>query len=164
MKKHRSRAAHSVSMSRASTFQHLSLPPSFCQARGCSDALSFSLSPPQWFACSLPIFSALASLAHARRFLLSSLALSFSLPADSLLALSQLSHFSDSARFVNSESRLLPTKIHPHKSSDCCRQRFTISLLLRSSTHNEITRSGVIFLMSCPQRRRNDLASQDPCY
>lgn len=43
-----------------------------------------------------------------------------------------------------------------HTQTDSCRQCFTLSLLPLSSTRNEITRSAVIFLMSCTQRKKND--------
>lgn len=143
----------SFTRSRASTLRLLFLPSSFCLRM---------LSPSHWLVfaglLSLPLFPTLPSLSITHSclslsLLLSSLTLPFFLPAGALPpSPSQLSNFSDCACFVNSKSRLLPTKTHTDKNWLLQTMFYSLSLLLPllplSPTDNEISSDAVILLMS----------------
>lgn len=134
----------SFSRSRASTLRLLSLPSAgggMRMLRHSHFALSLSLTPLHCFAFPLSSPNLAISLplsltpCLSLSLLLASLALSSFPPAGSLPpSLLQLSHFSDSACFVNSKSRLLPTKTHtqthPHTHTNWLLQTMFYSLSL----------------------------------
>lgn len=156
MSARRREAAHSLGAGRRLSDSSSFLLPS---AWGCWDA---PLSPSHWLVftglLSLPLFPTLPSLSITHSclslsLLLSSLTLPFFLPAGALPpSPSQLSNFSDCACFVNSKSRLLPTKTHTDKNWLLQTMFYSLSLLLPllplSPTDNEISSDAVILLMS----------------